>query len=138
MRKKWDLEHPEEMAAYRRKWRANNAATERAYFKTPVGKLRANLRNRLNIALARNYKKGSAVRDLGCSVEYLKNWLEAQFQPGMTWGNYGRAAGCWSIDHIQPLSGFDLTNRAQLLQAVHYTNLQPMWHSENLKKWANP
>jgi len=88
------------------------------------------LRLRLYHALNHNFKSGSAVRDLGCSISGLKLHLESKFQPDMTWDNYGE----WHIDHIKPLSKFDLTDRDQLLEACHYTNLQPLWAEENLKK----
>ncbi len=99
-------------------------------------KIACNLRTRLRMAIAHNQKVGSAVRDLGCSIEELKTYLENKFKPGMTWENYGRKKGlrCWEIDHIIPLTAFDLTNREQLLNAVHYTNLQPLWADENYKK----
>ena len=77
---------------------------------------------------------GSAVRDLGCSVEELKRHLEKQFQPKMNWENYGLYG--WHIDHIKPLVNFDLTNREQFLEACHYTNLQPLWAEDNLSKGA--
>jgi hypothetical protein len=77
----------------------------------------------------------SAVRDLGCSVENLRLHLEALFTSGMSWDNYGR--GGWEIDHITPLSAFDLTDPAQALRAVHFTNLQPLWAAENLSKRAD-
>ena len=93
-------------------------------------KLRQIIRIRLNKAIKNNQKRGSAVKDLGCSIEYLKKYLEAQFELGMTWNNHGD----WHIDHIEPLAGFNLDNREELLQAVHYTNLQPLWAEENLKK----
>lgn len=70
-------------------------------------KLKFNLRKRLNSAVRNSYKSGSAVRDLGCSIEKLKRHLESQFQEGMSWENYGQ----WHIDHIKPLSAFDLSNR---------------------------
>ena len=95
-------------------------------------KLTRNLRRRLRNALQGNYKSGSAVRDLGCTINELKVYLEQQFQPDMTWDNHGLKG--WHIDHIRPLACFDLTDRKQLLEACHYTNLQPLWWHENLKK----
>lgn len=94
-------------------------------------KLRHNLRTRLNQALRTNYRSGSAVRDLGCTIPEFKQHLESKFQPGMTWDNWGSGCGEWSIDHIIPLSKFDLSNREEFLKACNYTNLQPLWASEN-------
>ncbi len=94
--------------------------------------LKKRLRSRLLRALKSNYKTGSAVKDLGCSVEEFKIYLESKFKDGMTWEN----RNLWHIDHIKPLSKFDLTNREQLLKACHYTNLQPLWAEDNLKKQA--
>lgn len=96
------------------------------------------LRIRLNKALGCNQKVGSAIQELGCTVYKLKIHLEKQFYPNsetgelMTWNNHGLYG--WHIDHIIPLSKFDLTNKAQLKKACHYTNLQPMWAKENLNK----
>lgn len=95
-------------------------------------KIKINLRSRLNKAIKNSQKTGSAVNDLGCSIEELKKHLESQFQPGMTWDNWSRDG--WHIDHIVPLSSFDLTDRQQLLKACHYTNLQPLWAEDNLGK----
>jgi len=95
-------------------------------------KLAGNLRARLNTALKKGNKSGSAVRDLGCSIAYFKQHLESQFQEGMSWKNYGRSG--WHIDHIIPLSSFNLTAREQLLKACHYSNMQPLWAKDNLKK----
>lgn len=101
--------------------------------KTDVGfKLRGDLRARLNGILQGKNKAGSAVRDLGCSIEDLLKHLEAQFQPEMTWENHGKYG--WHIDHKIPLSKFDLTDREQFLKACHFTNLQPLWAIDNLKK----
>lgn len=97
-------------------------------------KIKERLRNRVNKALKGDFKCGSVVRDLGCSVEQFKIYLELKFHQGMTWENYGKGFGKWNIDHIKPLSSFNLTNREHFLQACHYTNLQPLWFEENLKK----
>lgn len=93
-------------------------------------RLKTNLRSRINMAIKKGWKSGSSVKDLGCSVEYLKKHLESKFQEGMSWDNYGY----WHIDHIKPLSKFDLTKREDFLEACNYKNLQPLWARENIKK----
>lgn len=97
-------------------------------------RLAKNLRSRTSNALKNKQKAGSAVQDIGCNGLELKNHLESLFKPGMTWENYGNKPGQWSIDHIVPLSKVDLSNREQFLKVSHYTNLQPMWQLENVKK----
>ena len=105
------------------------------------GRIAKNLRSRLYVSIKNSYKIGSAVKDINCSIDELKQYLEEQFYPclktgeQMTWDNWTRDG--WHIDHIKPLSSFDLTNREQFLQACHYTNLQPLWYYENYKKGSN-
>lgn len=91
------------------------------------------LRSRINRAV-RVGRAGSAIRDLGCSLDELRSYLESKFLTGMTWNNRGRDG--WHIDHVIPLAYFDLTDREQFLKACHYTNLQPMWAIDNYKKHA--
>jgi len=90
------------------------------------------LRGRLYKALKSDQKVGSAIDDLCCSIDELKQWLEDQFKPGMTWDNYGE----WQIDHIFPLSKADLTDRKQFKKVCHWFNLQPLWTEENQEKGA--
>ncbi len=52
----------------------------------------------------------------------------------MTWENWGSGSGTWQIDHIRPLARFNLTDREQVLQACHHTNLQPLWFDEHVAK----
>lgn len=103
-----------------------------AFNKELNARLATNLRSRLYIALKGKFRTNSAVRDLGCSIEKLKLWLEMHWQDGMTWDNYGFYG--WHIDHIIPLSKFDLKNKEDCLKACHFSNLQPLWAEENLKK----
>jgi len=99
-------------------------------------KIAGNLRTRLRRAIKINQKTGSAIKDLDCSVNILKLHLESRFYSCpttnsiMTFENYGE----WHIDHIIPLSFFDLTNREELLVACNYINLRPLWAKENLIK----
>lgn len=96
--------------------------------------LKRRLRTRLWMAMKADYKAGSAVSDLGCSIEQLKSYLESLFTSGMTWDNWGKGPGNWNIDHIKPLSIVDLTNRQHVLEVCHYSNLQPLWFEDNRKK----
>ena len=67
-------------------------------------------------------------------MDELRVFLEAQFEPGMSWANYGIGKGKWNIDHVFPLSRVDLLDPIRVRQACNYLNLQPMWHSENCSK----
>lgn len=100
----------------------------------PQSKLAKRLRTRLFLAVKNDWKSGSAVGDLGCSVEELKTHIESKFVDGMTWENWGVGPGKWHIDHIAPLAAFDLEDRQHLVLACHYLNLRPLWSEENLAK----
>lgn len=118
---------------------ARNIYEKRRAHTDPNFKIARNLRARLRNALHKNQKIGSAVEDLGCSIAKLRIRLQLMFTRNpqnsreyMSWSNYGLHG--WHIDHIIPLSSFDLTDRDQFLKANHYTNLQPLWAKENRKK----
>lgn len=135
--KSWIEKNKEKNTAYQQEYRKNNRDRASLYEKTRVSKdiqfkLTKILRSRIRTALKKNIKSGSAIQDLGCSIDELKLHLESKFQPGMSWSNYGYEG--WHIDHIIPLSSFDLTDREEFLRACHYTNLQPLWAKDNMKK----
>ena len=69
---------------------------------------------------------------VGCTRSELCKYLERQFKIGMTWDNYGE----WHVDHILPCASFDLTKRTQQKKCFHYTNLQPLLASDNMRKGA--
>ncbi len=123
--KKWRQEHGEKYNQTIRKWHAAKIKSDPQY------KLKLYLRTRIRSAVKSNARAGSAVKDLGCSITELKIQLEGQFLPSMTWDNHGPV---WHIDHIKPLSRFDLTDRTQFLEACHYTNLQPLFALDNIRK----
>jgi hypothetical protein len=107
---------------YNLKYRNNNINAKLAHM----------LRCRVSKILINQQKQGSAVTDLGCSLDEFKIYLESKFVDGMTWNNYGLKG--WHLDHIIPLASFDLCNIDEFKKAVHYTNLQPLWCVDNLKK----
>ncbi len=67
---------------------------------------------------------------VGCDVETLREHIQEQFIPGMTWENQGE----WHIDHRKPCAVFDLNKEEERHRCFHYTNLQPLWGPDNLSK----
>jgi hypothetical protein len=93
--------------------------------------LRKRLRGRLQKALKGIIKSKKTMELLGVPhLDFLKTYLECKFKEGMTWEN----RHLWHIDHIIPCSSFDLTKPEEQAKCFHYTNLQPLWASENLSK----
>jgi hypothetical protein len=93
-------------------------------------KILCNLRVRLWQVLKGISKSLSTIELIGSSINQLKQHLEKQFKKGMTWSNYGK----WHIDHIRPCIKFDLSKPNEQRKCFHYTNLQPLWAEENLRK----
>jgi hypothetical protein len=136
-RAQYNSEHREYLNDRKRQYRLENKDIICQQRKARRGndinhRLRCDLRSRTGHAIRRGEKSGSAVRDLGCTIAELKTYLESKFLLGMSWGNWSQHG--WHIDHILPLSSFDLTDRSEFLKACHYTNLQPLWAEDNLKK----
>ena len=69
---------------------------------------------------------------VGCDFETFLAHIQSQFEEGMTMDNYGHRGGCWNIDHIVPISAAKSNDDIERLN--HYTNLRPMWASDNYKK----
>lgn len=103
-------------------------------YSTPHGKLMVNARNRLRsvFALLGMKKPVSTLKLTGCNWSQLKTHIESQFKAGMSWENYGIHG--WHVDHKKPIASFDLTDESQLRECFHFSNLQPLWAIENLKK----
>jgi hypothetical protein len=103
------------------------------------------VKQRLRISIATNInarlrkfqiqKKNTSFAYLGCDMQWLEAWLEVQFQPGMSWQNWGKKGwDGWQIDHIRPCKAFDFTDPIQQKHCFHWTNLQPLWSAENQHK----
>lgn len=93
-------------------------------------KIKHNLKRRMNNAIKGHFKDCSTLKLLGCDLETVRNHLESKFTKGMNWDNYGQ----WHIDHIKPCASFDLSDPEQQRKCFHYTNLQPLWAEDNMKK----
>ena len=81
----------------------------------------------------RNMRKTNRTfKMVGCTPEFLKEYLEKKFKPGMTWKNHTTRG--WHIDHKIPLSLAKTSEDIERLKLMHYTNLQPLWSVENIRK----
>jgi hypothetical protein len=91
--------------------------------------------NRLRATLSRIIASSqeTTIRDFGASPPDIRKYIEGLFQEGMSFSNYGE----WEIDHIKPVSNFDQTKEHELSECWHYTNIRPVWKSENRKKWKH-
>lgn len=121
-RKIWEQNNQEMMKEYNKLYKRDRRQ-ETEY------RLLENLRSRLWRA-AKGSKSETTINLIGCDIPTLKIHLERLFQNGMTWDNYGK----WHIDHIIPCSSFDLSIEEEQRKCFHYTNLQPLWAIDNLKK----
>jgi hypothetical protein len=114
----------------RRKPRANAKYRER--YRTDINfRLRHALRSRIGLVLRqRRPREESVIELIGCSINDLRLHPERLFKPGMTWENHGQ----WHIDHVVPCAHFDLTDPGARKQCFHFSNLQPLWAAENIRK----
>jgi hypothetical protein len=118
-------------------WAKNNRDKVNKYIKSkkeknPLFKVELNIRGRMKQYLKqKNITQRNKTYDIvGIEINDLKKHIEKQFTKGMNWENYGVYG--WHIDHIIPLCSAN--NENELLKLFHYTNLQPLWAEDNLKK----
>jgi|SRR5579864_1663853 len=101
---------------------------EHVYWKNYIG-------SSLSRLIAHRCKRSKVIEPyLGCSFLEFKQHIDSQFQPGMSWDNYGRGVGKWEIDHILGCNNFDLSKEIDRLKCFNYTNLRPFWSSANRQK----
>lgn len=117
--KKYNTQNQE----YKRNWAQTQRQTNIQF------RLKENIRSRIYLAL--QFRKDSSEEILGCSIEEYIVYLEQQFDKNMSWDNYGIY---WEIDHINPISKFDLTNVNEVKICFNYKNTQPLSINENRKK----
>ena len=129
MAKVWNKANPERRKAFYKK--ANDKISS-----TPEGKLIQNMRGRIHkiIKINQKVKNKHTLELLGCDGKFLKKHLQKKFSKGMSWDNYGE----WQVDHIIPidyfLKNFDFNDVEIQKECFHYSNLQPLWSLENIRK----
>lgn len=129
----WRIKNPDKIAARRKcpkfkKWKREYESNK---IKTsPLYAMKVRARGRIYLAIKNNgYLKKSKTSDmLGCNWSELKSHLELRFSDGMTWDN----RELWHVDHIVPLASAN--SEDDIIRLCHYSNLQPLWAQDNLRK----
>ena len=122
--KQYKIDNPEKIKILTKKY------TKKKLQLDPIFRLKKTLRARVyNFLKSKDIIKNNKTFDIvGCTPEFLKEHLETQFKNGMSWENRSE----WHIDHIIPLSS--AKTEEEVYQLCHYTNLQPLWAEDNLRK----
>lgn len=120
--------------------KAYNLKNRERINKQQLAKIKANpelallgrLRKRLHKVFKLNcIKKSNRTLDLlGCDIHFFKTYIGSKFTEGMSFDNYG----AWHLDHITPCVCFDFSKPEDVAKCFHYTNFQPLWALDNLKK----
>ena len=120
-----------------KQWREKNRKYLNLYLRnkrsTDVNfRLLCHLRSRISTLVRRGTKSKTSLTKslLGCSIDEFRKYIETKFVGGMDWKNYGK----WHLDHIIPCSSFDFSVISNLSKCFHYTNFQPLWATDNLRK----
>lgn len=138
--RKWKADRKEHVAEYNSKYHDNNKRAiqlrhnknQRDRRKNDASfKIAGNCRNYVGKLMRNDIKRHNTSKLIGCSWEFLVDWLQSQFTGNMTMDNYGDV---WHIDHCIPSSWFDLNIESEVMTCFHWSNLQPMYALKNVIK----
>lgn len=123
MNDKWRKNNPEKLKEYRKRY-------QELIKSDPIRALKEKIRHIIKNSFKRvDYSKNERTENiLGCKYEYFIKHIEKQFKDGMSWDNHGE----WHFDHIIPISS--AKTEEEVMNLNHYTNFQPLWAFDNLKK----
>jgi hypothetical protein len=127
-RRTYVIQHKDKIKLYMREYL--RAYRKKRLKEDATFKLARRARSQVHHALFGYAKADKTFNLIGCSAMQLRHWFSYQFEVGMTWDNYGM----WHMDHVIPLSWFNLEDKEQQAIAFHWTNMQPLWAKDNLSK----
>jgi hypothetical protein len=135
--KEYYLNNKEKINKYNKEYRLNNKVKRNEFLKNRrqndnLFKFSSYTRSLINNSFKRNnnkFKKNPKTEIiLGCTIEEFRSYIEMKFDKKMTFENYGK----WHLDHIIPIS--IAKTEEEIIKLNHYTNFQPLWAIDNLKK----
>jgi hypothetical protein len=145
MTRKYRENHPEYVKkdlentkTYNKAHRKEISAKEKERRETdPNFKLRKDMRDYIKYIILnygttnQNERFEQAMSLIDCEIQFVRDWIEHQFDDKMTWENQSEY---WHFDHIKPVSSFNLVNEDELKLCFHWSNLQPLEKTKNMKK----
>lgn len=158
---KWRQENRKYLRKKEKEWRLKNPQKYKEIVlrkskkqrQKPTSKIKAHVSRQINFALHRsgNSKQGNSVlKFLSYSVQELKEHLEKQFEPWMTWSNYGiyreskwiekdQSTWTWQIDHIIPQSDLPYSSMKEInfQKCWSLSNLRPLSAKQNIMDGSN-
>jgi hypothetical protein len=143
--KQYEKLHRAERQAYRKEYKkSDKARLDRNRYerdkrrKNPIFRLRKDISRVIRRVLTKNgiTKSKSTTKYISVSIQDLKEHLEKQFEPWMTWSNQGTynfktwkdddsSTWTWQIDHIIPQSSFDFSDAEEIKKCWNLSNLRP-------------
>lgn len=126
-KKEYKLKNKEKINLIKKQYYHKRTAIDKTY------KFNLNVKNLIRSSFTRScngtYKKSYRTEIiLGCSIKEFSIYLQTLFTEGMSFENYGK----WHLDHIYPISL--AKNEQEIIKLNHYTNFQPLWAEDNIKK----
>jgi hypothetical protein len=130
----WLENNREKMKELQANWFQNNKSyvqekNNKRIATDPRYKFIVNQRRRISLAIKNKQKK--TIDYLGCNSEEYLRWIMSQFNGIFTLENHGKE---WHIDHVIPISNFNLENEDEQLIAFNWRNTMPLSVTENLSK----
>jgi hypothetical protein len=107
---------------YNNEWKRNKMKSD------PFFRMKKNLRDRIRLYLKGELSSKRTKDIVGINMVEFREYIESKFIDGMSWENYGT----WHLDHKKPLVLG--TNNEEILELNYYTNLQPLWADDNIRK----
>lgn len=133
---KYKALHIEQVRESRRRYKAENRQKCADYARVkrqtdPIHRFRTSFTHLMSLYRKKTGYTGSkgTWEMVGCDFAYFLTYIQSQFSEGMTLENYGNGIGKWSIDHIEPIRNAKCNEDVERLN--YYTNLRPMWNTEN-------
>lgn len=130
----WVEKNRERMTELQANWFQDNKSQVQAKNRErmatdPRYKFIVNQRRRISLSLGKKQKK--TIEYLGCNSEEFFQWISSHMDGSFTLENHGNE---WHIDHVIPVSTFNLDNESEVFLALNWRNTMPLSAKENLTK----